>query len=162
MSSTRRERVLLAAVIYVVLLAQVLLYPGLGRLVATLGATTDLQPRMWFLGAEFGAFILFVGVWGAVSDATGRRVPWIVVGALGGAVGYGILALLPRLSLASFETVLILRVVQGAATIGAFSLAITMLMDLDGGHGRNMGAAGIAIGLEIGRASCRERVCSVV
>jgi MFS family permease len=146
-SSTRRERVLLAAVIYVVLLAQVLLYPGLGRLVATLGATTDLQPRMWFLGAEFGAFILFVGVWGAVSDATGRRVPWIVVGALGGAVGYGILALLPRLSLASFETVLILRVVQGAATIGAFSLAITMLMDLDGGHGRNMGAAGIAIGL---------------
>jgi len=38
-------------------------------------------------------------------------------------------------------------VLQGAATIGAFSLAMTMLMDLDGGHGKNMGAAGIAIGL---------------
>ena len=147
MPSTRRERFLLATVIYVVLLAQVLLYPGLGELVATLGATTDLQPRMWFLGAEFAAFIVFVGVWGALSDATGRRVPWIVLGALGGALGYGLLAVLPRVSLATFETVLLLRVLQGAATIGAFSLAITMLMDLDGGHGRNMGAAGIAIGL---------------
>jgi len=146
-STTRHERLLLAAVIYVVLLAQVLLYPGLGELVATLGATTELQPRMWFLGAEFAAFIVFVGVWGAVSDVTGRRVPWIVLGAFGGALGYGLLALLPRLSLATFETVLLLRVLQGAATIGAFSLAITMLMDLDGGHGRNMGAAGIAIGL---------------
>ncbi len=147
MTSIRRERVLLAAVIYVVLLAQVLLYPGLGELVAVLGATTDLQPRMWFLGAEFAAFIVFVGVWGAISDATGRRVPWIVVGAVGGAVGYGVLAVLPLFSAASFELVLALRVVQGAATIGAFSLAITMLMDLEGGHGRNMGAAGIAIGL---------------
>lgn len=147
MSSTRRERFLLAAVIYVVLLAQVLLYPGLGDLVAALGATSGLQPRMWFLGAEFAAFIVFVGVWGAISDATGRRVPWIVLGALGGAVGYGVLAVVPRLPVPTFEAVLVLRVFQGAATIGAFSLAITMLMDLDGGHGRNMGAAGIAIGL---------------
>jgi MFS family permease len=46
-----------------------------------------------------------------------------------------------------FGGVLALRVLQGGATIGAFSLSMTMLMDLDGGHGRNMGAAGIAIGL---------------
>ena len=32
--------------------------------------------------------------------------------------------------------------------LGAFPLAITTLMDLDGGHGRNMGAAGIAVGAE--------------
>jgi predicted MFS family arabinose efflux permease len=38
-------------------------------------------------------------------------------------------------------------VLGGAFTIGAFSLGITMLMDLAGGNGRNMGAAGIAIGL---------------
>jgi DHA1 family tetracycline resistance protein-like MFS transporter len=43
--------------------------------------------------------------------------------------------------------VLVLRAVGGAFTIGAFSLSITMLMDLAGGHGRNMGAAGTAIGL---------------
>jgi len=42
---------------------------------------------------------------------------------------------------------LAVRVAGGAATIGAFSLSITALADLAGGNGRNMGAAGIAIGL---------------
>jgi MFS family permease len=42
--------------------------------------------------------------------------------------------------------VLALRVVQGAATVGAFSVALATLADLGGGQGRNMGAAGIAIG----------------
>ena len=46
----------------------------------------------------------------------------------------------------SFTHVLLLRVVQGAMTVAAFSLAMTMLMDLPGGHGKNMGAAGLAIG----------------
>jgi len=144
--STHRDRIALAAVVASVLLAQVLLYPGIGGLVRALGATTELDAGMWFLAAEFGAFVAFVGVWGALSDAAGRRVPFIAAGAFGGAVGYATLGALPAVVAPSFGAVLALRVVQGAATIGAFSLAMTMLMDLDGGHGRNMGAAGIAIG----------------
>ncbi|WP_097009301.1 MFS transporter [Natronoarchaeum philippinense] len=144
--STHRDRLALAAVVAAVLLAQVLLYPGIGGLVQALGATTELDAGMWFLAAEFGAFVTFVGVWGALSDAAGKRVPFIAVGALGGAAGYGVLGVLPAITDVSFGVVLALRVVQGAATIGAFSLAMTMLMDLDGGHGKNMGAAGIAIG----------------
>jgi len=143
--SERRARGALAGVVFLVLLAQVLLYPGIDTLVATLGATTDLRASMWFLAAEFGAFVLCAGVWGLASDATGRRVPYIVAGALGGAAGYAALLVAPRLGPA-FPTVLGLRIAQGAMTIGAFSLAMTMLMDLGGGHGRNMGAAGIAIG----------------
>jgi MFS family permease len=131
--------------VFLVLLAQVLLYPGVDTLVAALGATTDLEASMWFLTAEFGAFVVFAGVWGILSDATGRRVPYIVVGALGGSAGYAALWFLPEVT-ASFLAVLGLRVVQGALTIGAFSLSMTTLMDLGGGHGRNMGAAGIAIG----------------
>ncbi|WP_256392915.1 MFS transporter [Natronoarchaeum rubrum] len=144
--STHRDRIALAAVIASVLLAQVLLYPGIGGLVRALGATTELDAGMWFLAAEFGAFVTFVGVWGALSDATGRRVPFIAAGAFGGAIGYATLGALPAVVAPSFGAVLALRVVQGAATIGAFSLAMTMLMDLEGGHGKNMGAAGIAIG----------------
>ena len=144
--STHRDRIALAAVIASVLLAQVLLYPGIGGLVQALGATTELDAGMWFLAAEFGAFVTFVGVWGALSDATGRRVPFIAAGAFGGAIGYATLGALPAIVAPSFGAVLALRVVQGAATIGAFSLAMTMLMDLEGGHGKNMGAAGIAIG----------------
>jgi len=145
--STRRDRTLLAAVVAVVLFAQVLLYPGIGDLVTALGAETELDAGMWFLAAEFSAFVLFVPVWGALSDATGKRVPWIVGGAIAAAVGYGALAVLPAAIDLTFTGVLAVRFLQGAATIGPFSLAMTMLMDLEGGHGKNMGAAGIAIGL---------------
>ena len=146
-SPARRDRLLLAAVVFAVLFAQVLLYPGVPDLVAALGATTTaLDASMWFLAAEFAAFVAFASVWGAASDVAGRRVPFILAGALGGAVGYLALASLPSLGGAGFGAVLALRAAQGAATIGAFSLAMTMLMDLPSGHGRNMGAAGIAIG----------------
>jgi MFS family permease len=145
--TVRRDRTLLALVVAIVLFAQVLLYPGIGDLVTALGATTELDAGMYFLAAEFGAFVLCVPLWGAISDATGKRVPWIVAGAVGAAAGYATLALLPAAVNLTFSAVLLLRVLQGAATIGAFSLAITMLMDLEGGHGKNMGAAGIAIGV---------------
>ena len=145
--STKRDRLALAAIVFTVLFAQVLVYPGVDTLVAALGAATTLDASMWFLAAEFAAFVAFAGAWGAVSDAAGHRVRYIVAGALGGAGGYFALALLPSWLPVSFEAVLAVRFVQGAATIGAFSLAMTMLMDLEGGHGRNMGAAGIAIGL---------------
>ncbi|MDS0258065.1 MFS transporter [Haloarcula sp. S1CR25-12] len=142
----RRERVVLAAVVFVVLLAQVLLYPGIDTLVRALGAGFVLDASMWFLAAEFAAFVAFAGVWGAVSDATGRRVPFIVGGAVVGSGLYAVLAILPTVASVSFGTVLLIRALQGAATIAAFSLSMTMLMDLSGGHGKNMGAAGIAIG----------------
>ena len=144
--SRTRSRVVLAAVVYAVLLAQVLLYPGIDTLVAALGADTALNASTWFLAAEFGAFVVFAVPWGVASDAAGRRVPFVTAGAFLGAVGYACLALLPTVT-GSFAVALGLRVLQGAATVGAFSLSMTMLMDLEGSHGRNMGATGIAIGL---------------
>jgi len=148
MEPARRDRVLLASVVFAVLFAQVLLYPGVPDLVAALGATTAaLDASTWFLGIEFAAFVLAAGLWGAASDAVGRRVPFIAAGAVAGGVGYLALGLSPMVFDGAFGVVLVLRFFQGAATIGAFSLAMTMLMDLPAGHGRNMGAAGIAIGL---------------
>ncbi|WP_423745651.1 MFS transporter (plasmid) [Haladaptatus sp. SPP-AMP-3] len=144
--SVRGERIRLAAVIWAVLLAQVLLYPGVPDLVVHLGAGEQLDGGTWFLVAEFAAFVVCAGIWGHLSDRLGTRVPLVVFGAVGAAVGYAALALAPALGV-PFGGVLALRVVQGAATIAAFSLSMTMLMDLRGGHGRNMGAAGIAIGL---------------
>ncbi|MFC6837454.1 MFS transporter [Halomarina ordinaria] len=152
--TVRRARTTLAATVFAVLFAQVLLYPGITDLVALWTGTpaaenlaaTGLDAGRWFLAAEFVGFVLVAGLWGALSDALGRRVALITAGALGGAVGYAALAGL-ALAEAPFEVVLVVRFLQGALTIGAFSLAMTMLMDLSGGHGRNMGAAGIAIGL---------------
>ncbi|MFD1571989.1 MFS transporter [Halorubrum laminariae] len=140
---TRRR---LGAIVLAVLVSQVLLYPGVPDLVVALGAPAGIDAGMWFLVAEFGAFVSFAVVWGAASDALGRRLPLVVVGALGGAAAYVALAVLPVLGF-GFNAVLVIRVVGGALTIGAFSLAITALMDLRGGNGRNMGTAGLAIGL---------------
>ncbi|MDG5776560.1 MFS transporter [Haloarculaceae archaeon H-GB1-1] len=142
MSARRR----LALVVWSVLVSQVFLYPGLSDTVAALGGGDDILASTWFLVAEFGAFVCFAVVWGVASDALERRAPFVVLGALGGAASYVTVAVAPRLGL-GFTAVLGLRAVGGAFTIGAFSLAITMLMDLSGGHGRNMGAAGTAIGV---------------
>ncbi|MDZ7850935.1 MAG: MFS transporter [Halodesulfurarchaeum sp.] len=144
---SRRARIVLAFVVFSVLLAQALLYPGIDTLVTAIGVPSALDASMWFLAAEFAAFIAFAGVWGAMSDAAGRRRPFIVAGAVGGAMAYLLMAMVAQSTSLSFLGVLGLRILQGALTIGAFSLAMTMLMDLEGGHGRNMGAAGIAIGL---------------
>ncbi|GAB6877913.1 MFS transporter [Halorubrum gandharaense] len=147
MTTTHDEdRRRLAAVVLAVLVSQVLLYPGVDDLVVALGSPGGIDAGMWFLVAEFSAFVAFAAVWGALSDALGRRVPLVVLGAFGGAASYLLLTALPGLGV-GFEVALLVRLVGGALTIAAFSLSITMLMDLSGGHGRNMGAAGIAIGL---------------
>jgi DHA1 family tetracycline resistance protein-like MFS transporter len=139
------DRARLGLVVWGVLVSQVFLYPGLAETVAALGGGTGILATTWFLVAEFGAFVAFAVVWGVLSDAVGRRVPFVAAGAIGGAASYVAVALAPAFGL-GFGAVLAIRVVGGAFTIGAFSLAITMLMDLAGGHGRNMGAAGSAIG----------------
>jgi len=82
------ERRRLGAVVLAVLISQVLLYPGVPNLVVALGAPAGIDAGMWFLVAEFGAFVTFAVVWGAASDALGRRAPLIVAGALGGAASY--------------------------------------------------------------------------
>lgn len=143
----RRDRVALATVVFTVLFAQVLLYPGVPQLVASFGGSGPLDAGTWFLAAEFAGFVLFAGAWGALSDATDRRRPFIAAGAVGGGLAYALLAALPTVP---FWVVLVVRFVEGAFTIGAFSLGIATLMDLSGGNGRNMGAAGIAIGLGTG------------
>jgi MFS family permease len=141
-----RERTRLALVVWIVLVSQVLLYPGLEETIAALGGGEGILAGTSFLVAEFASFVVCAVLWGIASDAFGSRRPPVVLGAAGGAGSYLAVAVAPGIG-ASFDVVLVLRAVGGAFTIGAFSLSITMLMDLSGGHGRNMGAAGTAIGL---------------
>jgi MFS family permease len=139
------ERPRLALVVWSVLVSQVFLYPGLEETVTALGGRGDILAGTWFLVAEFGAFVVCAVLWGVASDTLGSRTPLVVLGAAGGAGSYLAVASAPSAGV-GFGVVLLLRAVGGAFTIGAFSLSITMLMDLSGGHGRNMGAAGAAIG----------------
>jgi MFS family permease len=144
--TVRRERATLAGVVFATLFGQVLLYPGVPQLLAALGETDPLGAGTPFLAAEFVGVVAAVTLWGALSDATGRRVPFVVAGAVGGSLTYLLLAWLVAVE-PPFLAVLAVRFAQGALTGGTFSLAVTMLLDLPGGRGRNTGAAGIAIGL---------------
>ena len=144
-----RDRVALSAVVFVVLFAQVLLYPGIAELVEALGASSDIDAGAVFIATEFVGYVAFAGVWGAASDSSGRRVPFVVLASAVACLAYLGVAFSPRAGL-PFVATLAVRFVQGAATVGAFSLSLTTLMDLGGGHGRNMGAAGVAIGAGVG------------
>jgi MFS family permease len=144
-----RDRFALSAVVFVVLFAQMVLYPGIADLVEALGASPELDAGAVFIAAEFAAYILFAGIWGALSDSSGKRVPFVVVASVVASAAYLGVAFAPAAGL-PFEGVLVFRFVQGGATVGAFSLALTTLMDLSGGHGRNMGAAGVSIGAGVG------------
>ncbi|MFQ3294337.1 MAG: DHA1 family tetracycline resistance protein-like MFS transporter [Halobacteriales archaeon] len=141
-----RERSRLGLVVWSVLVSQVFLYPGLDETIAALGGSDWILAGTWFLVAEFAAFVICAVLWGVLSDSLGMRKPLVVIGAAGGAASYVAVTLVPRLGF-GFGVVLLLRILGGAFTIGAFSLSITMLMDLSSGHGQNMGAAGTAIGL---------------
>lgn len=146
-TSPARTRSVLSLIIFVVLFAQVLLYPGVDTLVAVLNGGGRINSSMWFLATEFTAFVVFAGIWGGVSDTTGRRKLLVTIGGSGAVIFYGLLAMLPSLINPGFLFWLVLRFFQGAMTIGVFTISMTMLMDLPGGHGKNMGAAGIGIGL---------------
>ncbi|MFC7069296.1 MFS transporter [Halobaculum lipolyticum] len=141
----RRDRLALAVVVYAVLLAQTLVYPGVDLLAATFGGRGVAAPTL-FLAVEFAAFALFAGPWGTLSDRLGERRRLVALAAAGGAAGYLALAAAAGSDL-PFAAVLVLRALQGGATVGALSLAISALADRAGGNGRNMGIAGIAIGL---------------
>ncbi|MDL0129032.1 MFS transporter, partial [Halobacterium salinarum] len=52
-----RERAALASVVFAVLFAQVLVYPGATDLVEAYGAAAPETASRWFLAAEFGAFV---------------------------------------------------------------------------------------------------------
>ncbi|MFB6298501.1 MAG: MFS transporter [Salinirussus sp.] len=141
-----RQRALLGGVVFTVLFVQLLVYPGIDTLVTALGASAVLGGSTLFLAVELGASIAFVPVWGLASDARGVRVPLLRNGAVLAATSYAGLAVLGQTTALPFPGLLAIRAAQGASTIGVLSLAMTMLMDLPGGNGRNMGAAGIAIG----------------
>ncbi|WP_348612051.1 MFS transporter [Halobaculum rarum] len=144
-ASERRDRVALALVVYAVLLAQTLVYPGVDLLTAEFGGSGVAGPTL-FLAVEFAAFALFAGPWGTLSDRLGERRRLVALAAGGGAAGYLALAAVAGGG-SSFLVALLLRGIQGAMTVGALSLAISALADRSGGNGRNMGVAGIAIGL---------------
>ena len=102
-----------------------------------------------FVTVEMVAYVIFGVVWGAVSDRRGERRIFIVVGFFGSSLLYYTMSLAPDIG-----TLLALRFAQGALTVMAWSLLMTLALDV--AHARSYGAAmgivgsGLALGIGFG------------
>lgn len=102
-----------------------------------------------FVTVEMVAYIIFGVVWGALSDRRGERRIFIVIGFFGSSILYYTMSLAPDV-----QTLLALRFIQGALTVMAWSLLMTMALDM--ANPRNYGAvmgvvgSGLAFGIGFG------------
>jgi len=103
------------------------------------GTVTDAT---LFFSVETFAYILFAPIWGVVSDRLGRRRPLIVVGFLLSAFLYTLYGFV-----SSIDLLLVLRFVQGGASVMAWSLVMAVVVDHapEERRGRRMGLLGAAL-----------------
>ncbi len=95
-----------------------------------------------FFSVETFAYILFAPLWGVLSDRLGRRRPMIVIGFLLSAFFYTIYGVV-----SSIDLVLVLRFIQGGASVMAWSLVMALVVDHspEERRGRHMGLLGASL-----------------
>ncbi len=148
MRSSRSQVVLLASVVFMAMFNLTLVSPVLPEFVKDRFETTDLAIGM-FTSAEMIAYIIFAPIWGILSDRREQRVPFVIMGLGMSAIFFAIMPLID-----TFWLLVAIRFVQGAFTVAAWSLAMTMALDWAGeeNRGRTMGVlgAGMMMGMAMG------------
>ncbi|NIP36220.1 MAG: MFS transporter [Thermoplasmata archaeon] len=148
LSSARSQVVLLASIVFMAMFNLTLVSPVLPEFVKDRFEMTDLAIGL-FTSAEMIAYIIFAPVWGVLSDRRERRVPFVVMGLGMSAIFFVIMPLIDV-----FWLLVVVRFVQGAFTVAAWSLAMTMALDWAGeeNRGRTMGVlgAGMMMGMALG------------
>jgi MFS family permease len=148
MRSARSQVVLLATVVFMAMFNLTLVSPVLPEFVKDRFETTDLAIGL-FTSAEMIAYIIFAPIWGILSDRREKRVPFVIMGLGISAVFFVIMPLID-----TFWLLVAVRFVQGAFTVAAWSLAMTMALDWAGeeNRGRTMGVlgAGMMMGMAMG------------
>ncbi len=102
-----------------------------------------------FVSVALISYVIFAPLWGAISDKLGRRKPLIVLGFFGASLAMFSLTLAD-----SLQKLLLLRLVEGAFVIMAFSLIMTKALDevkrMHYGKGMGIIGAGMAFGNALG------------
>lgn len=146
--SPRSQVVLLATVVFMAMFNLTLVSPVLPEFVKDRFETTDLAIGL-FTSAEMIAYIIFAPIWGILSDRRERRVPFVIMGLGMSAIFFLIMPLIDQ-----FWLLVAVRFLQGAFTVAAWSLAMTMALDWAGdeNRGRTMGVlgAGMMMGMALG------------
>lgn len=146
MRATERPVIVIAGLTFLAMFNLTFISPSLKEVIIDRYGSTTAMASL-FITVEMLAYIIFGVVWGAVSDKRGERRIFIVMGFLGSALLYYTMSLAPDVT-----TLLALRFVQGAFTVMAWSLLMTMALDIahSGRHGAVMGIVGTGLALGIG------------
>lgn len=137
-----RQFVLLPSLLlFFAMLNLTLIVAGLRELVVDeLGGTA--RDASLFFSIEMLAYVVFAPVWGVLSDRTGRRKLFVVIGFVASAAVYAACA-----RARSIEALLALRFFQGAASVMGWSTLMAMVLDQpdEAKRGRYMGIMGAAL-----------------
>ena len=136
-----REVAIYAILMFIAMLSLTLMAPCIKEFIIDRFGASNTEASMFF-SLEMLAYVIFAVVWGSLSDKCGKRKPFIVFGFGGSAVLYFLMAQANTLSL-----LLILRFIQGAITVMAWSLVMTSALDCvhKTSYGKTMGVIGMAM-----------------
>jgi MFS family permease len=137
---------LLASLVFLCMFNLTFIVPSVKELIVDRFDASTTQASL-FVTVEMVAYIIFGMIWGAVSDKRGERRVFIAMGFLGSSLIYYTMSLAPDL-----VTLLLLRFVQGALTVMAWSLLMTLALDTASKerYGASMGVVGTGLALGLG------------
>ncbi|MEZ5312800.1 MAG: MFS transporter [Thermoanaerobaculia bacterium] len=144
--SAGRALALPCGLLFVAMLNLTLVVAGLKELIVDeLGGS--VADSALFFTVEMVAYLLFAPVWGALSDRTRRRRPFIVLGFAASGLLY-----LGYLGIHSIPLLLAIRFLQGGASIAGWSTTMALLFDQAGEtqRARYAGFAGASLILGVG------------
>ncbi len=146
MKKETRPIVVIAGLTFIAMFNLTFIVPSLKEFIIDGYGSTQTVASL-FVTVEMVAYIIFGVVWGAVSDMRGERRIFIVIGFFGSALLYYTMSLAPTVGV-----LLALRFVQGALTVMAWSLLMTIALDMAHTHsyGAAMGIVGSGLALGIG------------
>ncbi len=146
--SSRNQVLLLAVIVFMAMFNLTMVSPILPEFVKDRFGGSDVSIGI-FTSAEMIAYIIFAPIWGIISDRTGKRVPFVIMG-----LGASSILFILMPSIDNYWALVGTRFVQGAFTVAAWSLAMTMALDWAGAEnrGRTMGVlgAGMMMGMALG------------
>lgn len=136
-----KEVAIYAVLTFVAMLSLTLMAPVIKEFIIDRFDASNTEASMFFT-LEMLAYVVFAVVWGSLSDKCGKRKPFIVFGFGGSAVMYFLMVQANSLSF-----LLILKFIQGAITVMAWSLVMTSALDCVQkiSYGKTMGVIGMAM-----------------
>ena len=136
-----KEVAIYAGLMFVAMLSLTLMAPVIKEFIIERFSASNTEASMFF-SLEMLAYVIFAMIWGSLSDKCGKRKLFIVFGFAGSAVLYFFMAQANSLSI-----LLLLRFIQGAITVMAWSLVMTSALDSvhKTSYGKTMGVIGTAM-----------------